>query len=170
MNNRKRIEEFLKIWAQVGIENPNFSYRSQDTHDLIYHNLIMQGVNPKDKKIDLTPTFDKWKDFFKDYSNISVFVDPNWSYFCQFVSKDPTASMQPENIKVYIPLDGEHIERGVKEIMAFLANHSISHQSKVSKKIRFDDVVVRLANESDARKLLDFIKLIYLIKHLLKSL
>lgn len=55
-------------------------------------------------------------------------------------------------------MDGEHIQEGTKMIFDFLAKNNITHLSKVSNRIRFDDVVVRLVNEQDVDKLMSFVK------------
>ena len=158
MNKPETIDQFLKAWAEYGKQNPEFSFRKKEANDLIYHNLILLGVSPKDRKLDISPLFSKWQDFFHNYNNLDVISDPSKNYFCQFVSKDQTAKNSKEKIKVFVPLDGEHIERGTKELFAFLANRNIPHQSKVSRKIRFDDIVVGLSSEKDAKALLEFIK------------
>ena len=40
----------------------------------------------------------------------------------------------------------------------FISVNNISHVSKIGKRIRFDDIVIRVADESDARMILDFVK------------
>ena len=127
-------------------------------HNMIYHKLIFQSVSPEDRKVDLTDngTFAKWCS--KERANTNTFVSPTWQYFCQFVSKDGYARASSNHIKVYVPLDAAHIERGVNELFDFLDKNNISHLSKVGKKIRFDGVVIRLTNENDLDKLLKFIE------------
>ena len=174
----KRIDEFLKRWAKIAKSNPNIEFNTKSMKNAIYNELIRLGVDEKDKSVNLRDTkspqkfscnhyysyivnpdsaFNNWLQHFDKNNNIDVFVSPNWSYFCQFVSKDKTASIAKDHIKVYIPLDAKHIEEGAKQIFDFLSNNNIPHLSKIGKDIRFDDIVVRLVNKEDADKLINFV-------------
>ena len=172
MTNQERINEIdklLKKWAKIIEQNPN----SRIGKDYIYHLLIFNGTKKEEELVDLSSekvntlniffsknkksTFSNWIDKFSK-SNTKCFVSPDWQYFCQFISKDNKAYNSDEHIKMYVPLDAKHIERGVQMIFKFLDKNKISHLSKVGKRIRFDNVVIRLINPEDADKLLDFIK------------
>ena len=65
--------------------------------------------------------------------------------------------MANNHIKIYIPLDLDHVEFGAKLIFDFLEQNNISHVSKLGKRIRFDNIVVRLLKIEDAEKLIDFV-------------
>ena len=84
-------------------------------------------------------------------------MDPKWQYFCQFISQKPNEDLtkNPNHIKLYIPLDAKHIYRGVDKIFNFLSSQNISHISKVDSNIRNDDIVIRLTNLDDAKKLIN---------------
>ena len=174
----KRIDDFLKRWATIAKSNPNLSFNTKSMKNAIYNELIRLGVDEKEKSVNLRDTkspqkfscnhyysyivnpdsaFNNWLQHFDKNNNIDVFVSPNWSYFCQFVSKDKTASIAKDHIKVYIPLDAKHIEEGAKQIFDFLSNNNIPHLSKIGKNIRFDDIVIRLVNKEDADKLINFV-------------
>lgn len=157
MNNKyEQIDKFLKIWRDVALENPNIDFLDTNTSDIIYSYLFKQNVKKNDQTIDISNTcFSTWIDNFKNISNIDCFVSPNWPYFCQFKN---LKSFNGDYLKVYIPLDGDHIKEGINIIFNFLAKNNISHASKVSKEIRFDDVVIRLISEQDVDKLLNFVK------------
>lgn len=101
--------------------------------------------------------FSRWIEDFKNKENIDVFCSNDWRYFCQFQNGNLVNKGFNDYVKVYIPLDYDHIYEGVKSIFTFLADTNIQHLSKVSSGIRFDDVVVRLTNLNDARKLQAFI-------------
>lgn len=172
--NKERITEILKYWAQVGLENPHYNFDDPKTEDHIYGRLIRLGVSDRDKTILLDQkkeytdrdgvriiqksAFQDWIDYYRRKEGISTYVDPKWPYFCQFVSKNPEAQNSSNHIKVYIPLDGAHIQTGAKMIFDFLTENNISHASKIGKKIRFDDIVIRLTNQQDADKLLNYVK------------
>ena len=165
MNRKQEIDEILKYWAKIAKENPELNFNSQETDDLIYKYLIYKNVSHEDKKVNLSvrpdnntqSTFEKWiNNNYRD--NTDVFVSPQHQYFCQFVSTDNAAREAREHLKVYIPLDQKHIEIGANLIFNFLADNNISHQSKIGKRIRFDDIVVRLVNPDDLKKFLEFIR------------
>lgn len=181
MKNEKRIEEFLQYFAKIGAQNPYYSFDTESACRQIYHELITRDVSNEDKQISLAEQFGspfkddydyderaeeqyknsvfyKWIEYYKRSSRIDVFRSEYWPYFCQFISKDQRARASKEHIKVYIPQDGKHIEKSAKLIFDFLSRNDIPHVSKIGKQIRFDDIVIRLVNEEDARKLLDFVK------------
>lgn len=156
MSNHKQSDDFLKGIAK-DIKDNNYDF-NHGLFNYIYHKLIFQGVKGEDRKRNLSDegVFAKW--CRKGRPNTNTFVSPTWTYFCQFISSDNKALRADNHIKVYIPLDADHIERGVNEIFDFLDKNNISHLSKVGQKIRFDDVVVRLVHKEDLNKLLEFIK------------
>ena len=156
MSNHKQSDTFLKGIAK-DIKDNNYEF-NHGLYNYIYHKLIFQNVTNDNRKKNLSEEgmFTRW--CRKGRINTNTFVSPTWQYFCQFISTDGKAMRADNHIKVYIPLDHEHIERGVNEIFDFLDNNKISHLSKVGQKIRFDDVVIRLVHEDDLKKLLDFIK------------
>lgn len=163
----ERINEVNKILKDLFI-----SARTQNlylTERIVYSYLTRRGVSKNDLKINMNFVYDKdarayynennffgkWIEKFKNKKNINVFCSESWKYFCQFVNGD---YIDPKKIvKLYIPLDYNHIYEGVNRIFNFLADNNINHLSKVSSNIRFDDVVVRLGNMEDARKLQQFI-------------
>ena len=177
MNKDQRINEILQYWAQLYRENPTKEFSDRT----FYNHLIFTGVKMEDRRINLSiqqsktnpnfrknpaaidpncnpqSTFNNWIQLYSDSRKTDCFVSPYWQYFCQFVSKDNKARMSHEHIKIYIPLDSDHIEYGAKMIFDFLEQNNISHLSKIGREIRFDDIVVRLINPDDAKKLLDFV-------------
>ena len=107
----ERIDQFLKFWRDICIENSDYYINKED----IYSRLVRLGIDyKKDYKVDLTDTFDKWIEYYSNNPNIIVFNSPNWEYFCQFRSRDSKATRANNHIKIYIPLDSEHIEKGAE--------------------------------------------------------
>ena len=150
----ERIDQFLKFWRDICIENSDYYINKED----IYSRLVRLGIDyKKDYKVDLTDTFDKWIEYYSNNPNIMVFNSPNWQYFCQFRSRDNKTTRAKNHIKIYIPLDSEHIEKGAEMLFDFISVNNISHVSKIGKKIRFDDIVIRVVDEYDARKILNFV-------------
>ena len=151
----ERIDQFLKFWRDICLENSDIYIHKDD----IYSKLIRLGVDyEKDYNVDLKDMFDRWIKYYDNNPNIMVFNSPNWQYFCQFKSRDNKASQLENHIKIYIPIDSKHIEKGAIELFNFIAANNISHVSKIGKRIRFDDIVIRVADEFDAKKILDFVK------------
>lgn len=180
-SNSDRICEFLKYWAQIAKENPDYQFNCQLSSDNIYHSLIFLGVHRDDMKENLattpsrkapnlymnprvisscaTPnsTFNNWIQYFSTTKNTQCFIDPQWSYFCQFLSVNPEARQSNDHLKIYVPLDVEHVEYGAKMIFDFLDQNNIPHVSKIGRRIRFDNIVIRLVHPEDVDKLLEFV-------------
>ena len=154
MSNVERINQFLedvykaKKWKNI-------------SKNAVYSMLIFNDVDARDMNFDADANgfFQRWCEYFSGYNskNIDVFVDSNWSYFCQFINNDKFVKSFDDQVKVYIPLDSAHLEDGVAQVFEFLKSNNICHKSKVGKEIRFDNVVVRLGTLQDAEKLSEFI-------------
>ena len=177
MSDNQRINDFLNYWAEIYQNNPEKNYEKGH----FYHALTHDEVKPEDTVVSLSldisrqypnyskapgevsplshpnSTFNNWIQYYSDSPKTSCFIADNWQYFCQFISKDNNARLQTEHIKIYIPLDAEHIEYGATLIFDFLERNNISHLSKIGKKIRSDDIVIRLVNPNDAEKLINFV-------------
>lgn len=164
MNNNKykEINNILKDLYVSG-KKENIIYNM----DMVYHYLIKRNI-PKanedkllsyyryfgefgDERDDM---FVRWMKYFESVENINVFCSPHWRYFCQFVNCKVDTS---DCIKMYIPVDYDHIEKAAEKIFDFLAKNKIDHVSKIGSEIRFDDIVIRLNSKEDAKKLQKFI-------------
>lgn len=156
MNKIDRINLFLSE-----VLNARKAKESLLTAEEVYSLLIVNGINKSSLSFDLTENgcFDYWVEKYHSdmKKNTYAFIDPEIPFFCQFKSISNEILDFEEQIKVYIPLDDEHMLLGVEKIFDFLEENNISHLSKVSNCIRFDDVVVRLGNSADAEKLANFI-------------
>jgi len=142
----KRINDFLRLIKEISKSG------IQIDSNLVYSNLIRMDA----KYENIENCFDPWQERYKNVRNINVFVSPNWKYFCQFKglgSKKPGYN----KLKIYIPLDKEHIYDGVNKIFDFTSKSDIPHQSKVGSYTRFDDVVLRVDSISDAEKIRNFV-------------
>jgi len=161
----QKMDEFLKYWRDICLQNPN----QQITAGHVYNTLINQGISKKDskknEKIDLKnyefKLFEYWVKRFSNVSNINVFVSENWKYFCQFTN-DPDFypkefEKEHESIKIYIPLSSAYLKEGADQIFDYLAQNNIHHHSKIGREYRFDNIVVRLQNPEDAKRLADFV-------------
>lgn len=172
-SRKNRIEEFLKMLSRITFENPEDSLNE----NIVYSFLIDLGVQDKTLNKDelsekcfanecrenqINYLFSYWINKFYHKKNTKCFVDFNWDYFCQFISSDVYYGRKGDirestHIKLYIPLDSKHIKDGANMIFDFLDQNNISHLSKIGSVIRFDDIVIRVFNESDARKIIKYI-------------
>lgn len=152
------MERFLQFWVDVYRQNPGYEITSNN----VYDRMIKIGVPENYRFYDNSNNgnFEYWVKNFSRNSNTNVFVADNWSYFCQFINDRTIGNSiksDSEHIKMYIPLDGEHIKKGAEMIFTFLSDNNIKHLSKVGKEIRFDDIVIRLTSIEDALKLQRYI-------------
>lgn len=177
MNNDQRINNMLAYWAELYRSNPNAEFSDRQ----FYHKLIFNDVKKEDRHYNLSmqpsrsnpnyrkapnaisyncldnSTFNNWIQYYSDSPCTNCFVSDHWQYFYQFISKDNKARLAGEHMKLYIPLDADHIEQGATMIFDFLERNNISHLSKIGREIRFDDIVVRLINPEDAERLINFV-------------
>ena len=148
MNDKERIEEFLKLIRII-------SKNDIITNNLVYANVTRLGTDVK-KTIEIDNNFNKWINDFKDRENIKVFVDPECSYFCQFTNYTGNESYD-KMIKMYIPVNDEYIYETANKIFNYMANNNIKHASMIGSHVRMDDIVIRVFNMEDALKIQKFI-------------
>ena len=150
MDKTSKIDKFLK-------ELQELSKETRLSPDRIYTILSYYSIPYDEQNISIENYFDRFINNFRNVPNANVFVDDNWSYFCQFTN-DPTGSMYNTNpIKIYIPLRKEHVEENVSKIVMFMAKNNIVHRSKLAKKVRVDDLVLRVRDKNDADKVINYI-------------
>ena len=110
MSDHRQADRFIKSLAKelnnkkIDIDHSLFNY--------IYHRLLLLSVPTKDRNHNLNEEglFKNWCKVKRERTN--SFVTPSWTYCCQFVSKDNKALRKDNHLKVYIPLDFDHIEKG----------------------------------------------------------
>lgn len=128
--------------------NPDFVMEP----NMVYTLLITYGIVGVKENIE--PLFNIWIDRFKERPGIKVFRTENWKYFCQFTNSSEKVT---EAIKLYIPLKRHHMDENVTKIFEFLRSNNISHASKIAQEVRNDNVVIRVGNEEDAIKIIEFV-------------
>ena len=153
---KKRIDELIKFFGNLLINNPDYIISSSEIHEQI--------VKSSSKTISIKSFFNDWINYFSKKDNIDVSIDPNWSFFCQFKNDQQSVEANPNHLKIYIPLDFEHIFKGAIYIFEFLSKNNIKHMSKISQRISCDDIVIRLTNPLDLHKLINFVNSNYYIK------
>ena len=161
------MQSFITYLYTIRVQNPNINF----DENVVYRELCKAGLKrnqftPQYELISNEFLFDKWINRFDNFQNksekLDVFVDPDWSYFIQFTSKQNYVKMmhlRKQFIKLYIPIDFQHLFEGVNQLFDFIKEQDIKHLSKVSKKIRSDNVIVRLGSDDleGAKKIIDFV-------------
>jgi len=150
IQNQLKMDLFLKQLQLL-------SQKNELTPKQVYAQLIFQGIPEEEKKQDLSNSFEKLIDKNKNNAKTRVFVDPGWSYFCQFMSRDAGNTRNNNPIKIYVPLKKENIESSVQKIFDFIEKNDIVHCSKLAKHTRIDDLVIRVYEKEDAEKIIKFI-------------
>lgn len=148
MNNIDKINNFLQVIKKFMMENPG----RIDTN-FIYSRLC-HGISNFNRPEDISFYF---KDFLDlKFKNMYSYRNERASSFCLFKSKEYFPCNDTE-IKLYVPLDKEHIYNGAVSIFRFLDDNNIKHQSKVANTVRSDDIVIRVSNREDALKVIEFV-------------
>ena len=158
LDRYERMDFFIKSLAATYKNADLESMPVKQLSDDIYYNLTRMGVKKADKQVDFEERtyFNDWiAAFFRNPT--SVYVASSWKYFCQFINDEEAQDFGKEKIKIYIPQDADHIEKSAEIIFAYLEKLGVAHKSKIGKKARFDDIVIRLENEQDALDLIDFV-------------
>ena len=165
MNKSDRINDFFDFFKQLKRENPDKYFYENEVYKILTRfyvtddkrNLLASDDN-FDQKLKKRGMFARWVDRFMYHENTRAFVSPGWQYFCQFVAGDLRHNNDGEYIKIYIPLDIKHIEIGANRLFEFINSMAISHVSKISADVRFDDIVVRVGSKEDADAIINFVK------------
>ncbi len=149
MTNYELIQSFLDMLKEYAISNPN----QEISQKFVYSNLM--GFNVKQEhmpycKID--EHFTGWESRYMYDNRINTFKIPKRA-FLWFTN----GKIYGNEIKLYIPLDYNHIKEGANQLFDFIASTGIEHESKISDKIRNDDLVVRVNNLKDAETIIDYI-------------
>lgn len=135
------MNDFLNMLLSIAKQNSILL-----TGNVVYHLLCNCCIkkNDQNKKQEIEKLFDTWIGSFKNVKGINVFRTDTWEYFCQFTNKSNL--IEDGYIKLYIPIDYEHLSRGVSELFEYMASLGMVHASKVSKELRSDNVVVRFSS------------------------
>lgn len=152
------MNKFLLMVRDYIQENPFLN--KQQREKLIYRLMINQGISEEDKKRDFSDdgTFNRLIYYFQNRQNINAFVSPRWKYFCQFLNEKGQFDKTAEAIKIYVPQDAKHLELSARLIFDFLDKNNYCHCSKIARKVRFDDIVIRMKDKNEALQLMNFIK------------
>lgn len=157
--NLKEIEEIINSLISIKRNNPDFMF---DEH-FVYLFISQYDVKETDKVDAVSGKscrefFSYWESKFKYSNHVRAFVPENRKYF--FVFSKGHLTKGDDLIKLYIPLSYDNIKDSVTDIISYIEQLDVDHESKVSSNIRSDDFVVRVpfsAAES-AFAIIDYIK------------
>lgn len=137
-----QINSLLRFFKEVMKDNKNLLL----SRKMIYDCITKLDVSEEQYNLDI-------KDEIFNKFNSSNIND----YFISFSNNEDKIKSINTPIKVYIPLEYNHIYNGLNKILEFLNLNSVAYQAKLSKEIRIDNIIVRLTNKEDVDKLLEFI-------------
>ena len=148
------VQKFLDMLVELVRSNPFLKI----TDRLIYAQLVSFRLGKFSIPFqNIEKYFRNWITNFQDNPSISVYRDSKNPYVCHFSSNINT-KITKKIIKLYVPLDSEHIKDGVIELFSFLTDESIEHDSKVQSSIRNDNIIIRLSKIEDVNKIIKYIK------------
>jgi len=146
------MNDFFEKLKKIFKEKPE--YLEGKLEDFIYNQLIFHDLGRKDEaQISIWDYFSNW-DYKYNKNNKIINYEGDYFYYFKHNEQD----ILKDAIKLYIPMDSNHILEGVNQLFDFIIENNISHNSKVASKIRNDCVVIRVSNLDDAKKIIDFVK------------
>lgn len=147
-NNYNRIQDFLDLIKQYVIYNKNFEFDDSLVYSLLIRYNLTSNVDSENVE-ELFPLF-KQRYFDDDRINLFEIENKNFLWF-------EHGKMRGNEVKLYIPIDREHLQNGANMLFDFIASTGIEHQSKIATIIRNDNVVVRVNSIEDANKIISFV-------------
>lgn len=146
------MNDFFEKLKKIFKEKPE--YLEGNLGKFIYNQLIFHDLgNQNEAQISIWDYFSDW-DYKYNKNNKIINYEGDYFYYFKHNEED----ILKDAIKLYIPMDSNHILEGVNQLFDFIIENNISHNSKVARKIRNDCVVVRVSNLDDAKKIIDFVK------------
>lgn len=146
MNKYREQQEFLDVIKTFALSNPD----REITSDFVYSLLERYNINDGTAFEDVSHIFESIEEKY----NSNKFVRPKrYGHFLFFLGKERPRGNE---LKIYLPLDKEHLEKGTNMVLDFITENEIIHQSKISRVVRADDFVIRVNTIEDANKIIDF--------------
>jgi len=149
------MNNFLTRIKNIIRHNPHLM--NENFKDFLYTELISFNLGNGEPFKNMEHLFDDWIYRNRNKDNLQTFVSEKYPYFCQFANRD-AVNIAGEAIKLYIPLNENRLYEGANRLFDFIAKENIHHNSKIGKKIRNDNVVVRVSNMEEAIKVIEFVK------------
>ena len=153
-NTRKqKINAFLKRIEWI---TASYNYDEATLTRVVYNELHNIGISTPKK--DIGYMFPYWINN-NNRSTTRVFNTERHKYFCQFVKEEYQSQVIKESdpVKLYIPVDEQHLYESVNRIFNFCEQNNIIHTSKVAQEIRNDNIVLRVRSSEDALKIINYV-------------
>lgn len=151
MSRNLQMDEFLKGFAKLYMQNPNLSI----IDDQIYSQLALYGLNQSEiKDGSIEDIINIWIKRYKYSENLNVYVSQYQPGFLQFQN---AKSQTLEAVKLYVSYPKDKIYSCVNKIFDYISSNDMETYSKVSMFLRSDSVVLRMTNFDDAIKVMNFI-------------
>ena len=146
MNNYELQKYLFGYLKQFQISNPNKIIDRQFVYSLL------EQFNIQNHGMDISNNFEYWMNRYEGNPNIKVF-EFQQRPFLWFQN----GRIRGNEIKIYVPLDINHIKEGANLIFDYISSNNIVHQSKIATIIRTDNVVIRVTTLEDADKIINFV-------------
>lgn len=144
-NNYQSMEYFINIIKEFLTYNPG-----SINEDFIYSSLIRYNISSEQETFSSTQTI--LNSIKEKYKNSPLDRVQNLHFLAYNNGK-----LDGNEIKMYIPLDEKHIERGANELLDFIVSNNINTQIKFADKIRNDDLVIRVNTVEDVNSIMTFV-------------
>lgn len=114
------------------------------------------GINPK----DTSKFFSKWSKCTRDtLFNKSRLNGKNYSTDKWWgIRTEKYDWNSDDNYKIYLPLDYNHLEKGIEILIDFFKTNNIQIDMKVAHEMRSDNVIIRVTGYEDALKIINFVE------------
>ena len=151
-NNQERIDSFFEFVKDILLQNPDLKLDKK----MVYDWITKLDVSSEEYGVNLADYgwFNEWADEFSKHCKTKK---DQVNYFYRFGSQEDIYMKVNNPIKIYIPIDLKHLKDSFSKILSFIIENNMPYQAKVAREIRFDNIVVRLSNIEDAKKLVDYI-------------
>lgn len=155
-----QIKYFLDYIYDLQKENPKLKLsRNFVFSELERYGLQGNNIGEKRQFVNVEEYFRKWIQYYSGDPDIQVCLIDTKPEFCYFVNGNIGRNNNRDFIKLYIPIDRDYLYDGAIRLFNYIASLGVEHESKIARKIRSDNVVVRLnAKDSEAAKMIvDFV-------------
>lgn len=150
---------FLKRMGKIYLNNPDLPVKSDTIYSELSSFSILDGDIISIAKTDLSNVQEKiYHEFI--FSGAPFMQNNNYFYWLDSKqNNDENAFFKQiyNSIKMYVAVDDDSAEYVWEQIITFIRENHIISQSKISKKMRNDAIVLRIANMDDAKAIANFI-------------
>lgn len=150
-NNYELMQRFLDIIKEFAISNPD----KDITENFVYSQLMLFNIRRDQNPYqDISYNNKSWINRYNNNPNIDVFKVESRKCFLWFTN----GNISGNEIKLYVPLDSNHILKGANQLFDFISTTGISHQSKIANVVRNDNIVIRVNDLNSAQTIINFVK------------